>query len=71
MEEMFWQLRVIVLILVAFGTAIWLARQYQGWLRTRYESYPKWGLVSVWSCGFSLFILLALFFGYVIDRIAS
>lgn len=68
MEGLVWQVMVFILILAAFVTAIWLAMKYQGWLRKRHETFPKWGAISVWICGFVLFVFLALFFGYMFDR---
>ena len=58
---------VIVLILIAFGMAIWSSRRYQYWIRKKYQTFPKWGPASVWGVRFVLFLSLAVVFGFVID----
>ena len=69
MVELLWQLKVIALILIAFGIAYWVSRRYQGWLRKKYPSSSRWGVASAWSMGIVLFVFLAVVFGFVLDTI--
>ena len=71
LSEIFWQISVAGLILVALMMAIWIARRYGRWLRQRSEDIPKWLSLTAWGVGLCAFLFLALLFGFLMDRVGG
>ena len=68
LDELAWQIMVFVLLGLAAGLAVWLARHYRRWLARRFASLPKWAGHSSWCIGLLAFVVLAVVFGFFLDQ---
>jgi hypothetical protein len=66
--QIFWQFMVFGLILISGFAAFWGAKRYRRWLGRRFEEPPKWGTISSLGVGLTLFVLMAVLFGFVVDQ---
>jgi uncharacterized protein involved in cysteine biosynthesis len=66
--ELFWQVMVFVLLGLAGGLAVWLARRYRRWLARRLAPLPKWAGLSSLGIGLLAFVVLAVVFGFFLDQ---
>ena len=66
-----WQIAVFTLICLAGIAAFWTARQYRHWLSRKLVEPRKWAAISSVGVGVAMFVLLAVFLGFVIDSAAS
>ncbi len=66
--DILWQFAVVALITLAAVIGVWAGRRYRRRLVQRVGNPPKWATAVAWALGLGVFVVLALVFGFILDR---